>query len=134
MPGLIGRRLVRLTGLPRGWALKSVRARGLDVTDVAEEGVEIVERADASGAFSVNALPPGGYFAVAVPVLADGEWAELAYLEGLEMRAIRFTLSEGESKNIGLRVGVGVERWKLGVGSSASTTSRSRRPRIGSSS
>jgi hypothetical protein len=41
--GLMGRRFVRVNGLPGGWALKSVRAGGLDVTD---EGIDILENVD----------------------------------------------------------------------------------------
>ena len=153
--GLIGRRIVRLSGLPRGWALKAVRVRGVDVTDdgleISDnvEDVEIVvtttpthltgvvtdsagqlvaggsviifpearerrggplnrfvtsARVDGNGAFTLQALPPGRYFGIAVAELADGEWADPAYLETLEVRAVRFTLSEGESKQIGLRL------------------------------
>jgi protocatechuate 3,4-dioxygenase beta subunit len=41
--GLMGRRFVRVSGLPGGWALKSVRAGGMDVTD---GGIEILENLD----------------------------------------------------------------------------------------
>ncbi|MBA3638501.1 MAG: carboxypeptidase regulatory-like domain-containing protein [Acidobacteria bacterium] len=144
-----------MSGLPRGWALKTVRARGVDVTDTGVEisnGVEDVEvvvtatpttltgvvtdsagqlapgawvvifpeereqrsgplsrfvtsvRVDSSGVFRLAALPAGRYFAVALPMLIDGEWAEPAHLEALEARAVRFTLADGESKNVGLRL------------------------------
>lgn len=52
--GLEGRRFVRVAGLPGGWALQSVRAGGLDVTDSGievlddVEGVEIVITANAT--------------------------------------------------------------------------------------
>jgi hypothetical protein len=36
----MGRRFVRVNALPPGWALKSVRAGGMDVTDA---GIEILE-------------------------------------------------------------------------------------------
>ena len=155
VPGLIGRRIVRVSGLPRGWTLKTVRARGVDITD---SGVDITDRledvevivtavattvsgvvtdsagqpssgawvvifpeareqrigplnrfvtsvrADGSGAFRVAALPAGRYFAVALPTLSDGEWAEPAHLGTLEARAIGFTLAEGESRTLGLRL------------------------------
>ncbi len=61
-------------------------------------------RADASGPFRVAARPAGRYFAVALSALVDGEWAEPAHLEAFEARAIRFTLAEGESKTVGLRL------------------------------
>ncbi|HVJ28463.1 MAG TPA: hypothetical protein VM493_13030, partial [Vicinamibacterales bacterium] len=59
---------------------------------------------DTSGAFRVAALPAGRYFAVALPALSDGEWAEPAHLGTLEARAIGFTLAEGESRTLGLRL------------------------------
>lgn len=154
--GLMGRRFVRVSGLPRGWALKSVRAGGMDVTDegidVLEnvEGVEIVVTptptlvsgvvTDAAGAvvpdavviiypearehrtgphnrfvttvrtgtdgrFEVRALPPETYFAVAVPHLQDGEWAEPGNLDRLTAHATQFSLSEGGSTTVALRIG-----------------------------
>ena len=154
--GLLGRRFVRVGGLPAGWALESVRVGGLDVTD---EGIEILDdvqgveilltsrrtqvsgvvtddagnlvsdaaviifpearerraaplnrfvtstRAGADGAFTVRALPAATYFAVAVPSLVDGEWAEPEQLERLTTHATRFTLAPGESKTIAVRLG-----------------------------
>jgi len=155
--GLMGRRFVRVNGLPRGWALKSVRAGGMDVTD---EGIEILEnvegvelvvtttptlvsgivtdaagalvpeaaviifpearerrtgphnrfvttvRTRADGRFEARALPAATYFAIAVPHLEDGEWAEPEQLERMASRATRFTLADGESKTIAVRVQV----------------------------
>lgn len=153
--GLMGRRFVRVTGLSTGWALKSVRAGGMDVTDdgieVLEnlEGVEIVVtaappsvsgvvtdavgalvpdaaviifpearerrtgphnryvttgRTGADGRFDGRTLPPGTYFAIAVPHLEDGEWAEADNLDRLTAHATRFTLPHGGSATVALRV------------------------------
>lgn len=63
-------------------------------------------RTGADGKFDVRALPAATYFAVAVPSLADGEWAEPEQLERMASRATRFTLAEGESKIIALRLHV----------------------------
>jgi hypothetical protein len=155
--GLIGRRVVRVTGLPPEWVLKSVRADGIDLTDDGVEihddvaGVEIVlttrstlisgavtdaagklvpgaaviifpearerrvgamnrfvatARTGADGNFTVRGLPPASYFAIAVPALVDGEWAEPEQLERMAARATRATLAEGESKTVGLRLDV----------------------------
>ncbi len=61
-------------------------------------------KTDKDGAFSVTALPPGSYFAVAVPVLADGEWAAPSNLERLRVEATAFKLSDGEQKALSLTV------------------------------
>lgn len=61
-------------------------------------------RTGADGTFSVRALPAATYFAIAVPALADGEWAEPEQLERLVAHAIRFTLAPGESKTLGLKL------------------------------
>jgi hypothetical protein len=153
--GLMARRFVRVNGLPDGWALKSVRAGGMDVTDGGLEilenldGMEIVVTAaptlvsgvvtDAAGAlvsdaaviifpearerragphnryltavrtgtggrFEARALPTATYLAVAVHHLPDGEWAEPDNLDRLTAHATRFTLSEGGSATVALRV------------------------------
>ena len=61
-------------------------------------------RAGDDGAFTVRALPAATYFAVAVPSLVDGEWAEPEQLERLTTHATRFTLAPGESKTIAIRL------------------------------
>jgi protocatechuate 3,4-dioxygenase beta subunit len=61
-------------------------------------------RTGADGTFRVRALPAATYFAIAVPALADGEWAEPDQLERLVAHAIRFTLAAGESKRLGLKL------------------------------
>jgi hypothetical protein len=57
---------------------------------------------DRNGAFTVAALPAGSYYAVVMPTLTDGEWAEPANLERLRLTALSFKLSDGEQKTLAL--------------------------------
>jgi hypothetical protein len=152
--GMTGTRLVRVSGLPAGMALKSVRAQGMDVTDDGLEigqadvgDVEVVvtaaptkvtgavtdgtgtaqgdyvvvifpddkrrwtapmnrfvllARPGADGAFTVTALPPGTYLAVALASADAGEWAEPDNLDRLRATAMSFTLADRESKTLTL--------------------------------
>ena len=61
-------------------------------------------KTDKNGWFTVSALPPGSYYAAAMPSLVDGEWAEPANLERLRAQATAFKLSDGESKTLTLTV------------------------------
>lgn len=153
--GLIGRRFVRVSGLPQGWVLESVHAGGVDVTDAGidiQQDVHDVQitltnrpgaiagivtdasgnpapgaavaifpedrdrraaplnrflatvRTGPDGKFEVKGLPPGTYFAFAVPRLVDGEWAHPDQLERTAPRATRVTLADGQSIAIALRL------------------------------
>jgi hypothetical protein len=61
-----------------------------------------------TGAFTVDALPPGDYFVVALNRLdgtpAAGEWQSPSLLESLSSRASRITLTEGETRTSTLRL------------------------------
>ena len=61
-------------------------------------------RTGADGRFEVRALPPETYFAIAVPHLQDGEWAEPENLDRLTAHATQFSLSQGGSTTVALRV------------------------------
>jgi hypothetical protein len=62
-------------------------------------------RADQQGQFRIRALPPDDrYLAVAVDYLEDGEGADPQFLEQMRDRATRFTLTEGESKTLDLKI------------------------------
>ena len=62
-------------------------------------------RADQQGQFRIRALPPDDrYLAVAVDYLEDGEGNDPQFLEQMRTRATRFTLGDGESKSLDLRV------------------------------
>jgi hypothetical protein len=153
--GLIGTRFVRVSGLPQGWVLESVRAGGFDVTDVGldiQQDVHDVQitlsnrpgtivgivtdasgnpapgasvamfpedrgrrtaplnrflttvRTGPDGRFEVRGLPPGAYFAFAVPRLTDGEWAQPDQLERVAPHATRLTIGAGQSITIALRL------------------------------
>jgi hypothetical protein len=62
-------------------------------------------RADQQGQFRIRALPAEDrYLAVAVDYLEDGEGADPQFLEQIKGRATRFTLTDGESKSLDLKV------------------------------
>jgi hypothetical protein len=59
-------------------------------------------RPDQEGRFQVKNLPPGGYYAVAVDYLAQGEWFDPDVLERLKPKATSFSIDEGETKTLAL--------------------------------
>lgn len=61
-------------------------------------------KTDKNGWFTLDALPPGSYYAVAALSLVDGEWAGPANLEKLRPAATAFKLGDGESKMLTLTV------------------------------
>jgi protocatechuate 3,4-dioxygenase beta subunit len=61
-------------------------------------------RPDQNGRFEVKSLPPGSYYAAAVDYLPDGEWNDPDVLERLRAGAKRFSLDEGESKTLELKI------------------------------
>ena len=61
-------------------------------------------RPDLNGKFEVKPLPPGSYYAAAVEYLPSGEWNDPDVLERLKANAKKFTLDEGESKTLELKI------------------------------
>lgn len=61
-------------------------------------------RASANGQFGFGTLPPGDYFAAAIPTDYVGEWQDPAYLEMLSRTAQRFGLIPGEKKALDLPI------------------------------
>ena len=61
-------------------------------------------RPDQNGRFEVSALPPGSYYAAAVDYLPAGDWNDPEVLERLKGAAKQFTLDEGESKTLELKI------------------------------
>jgi hypothetical protein len=61
-------------------------------------------RPDQDGRFKVRSLRPGDYFIAAVEYVEQGQWLDPEYLETLRGRATRFTISEGESRTIDLKL------------------------------
>jgi hypothetical protein len=62
-------------------------------------------RADQQGQFRIKALPPDDrYLAVAVDYLEDGEGGDPQFLEQIKDRATRFSLADGQSKALDLKL------------------------------
>jgi protocatechuate 3,4-dioxygenase beta subunit len=61
-------------------------------------------RPDQEGRFLVKSLPSGGYYAIAVEYLAQGEWNDPEVLERLKTNATKFSLREGETKVLELKL------------------------------
>lgn len=61
-------------------------------------------RPDQDGRFKMQNLPPGSYYAVAVDYLPQGEWGDPEILERLKSRATRFSLDEGGTQSLDLKL------------------------------
>ena len=62
-------------------------------------------RPDQNGRYSVRSLPAGDYFAVATDYVDQNRrGSDPSYLEQLSLRATRFTLQEGETRTLDLKV------------------------------
>jgi protocatechuate 3,4-dioxygenase beta subunit len=150
-----GRFRITLVNTPAGWALRSVRLNGVDVTDTgvdvkpAEDisGLEVeltnkattisglvtnargeavqdytaivfsqdranwtgntryqgISRPDQDGRFKIN-LPPGEYYIVAVDRVEQGQSGDPDFLESIRPKATPFSVMEGETKTMDLKV------------------------------
>ena len=61
-------------------------------------------RADAQGRFGISSLPPGEYFAAAIPDEDAAEWRDPKNLDALARAATRVSIGDGEHRTIDLRV------------------------------
>jgi hypothetical protein len=61
-------------------------------------------RADQEGRFRTTGLPPGDYFAVALDSVDPAEATDPDFLARIETRAERFSLGEGETKTLDLKL------------------------------
>jgi hypothetical protein len=61
-------------------------------------------RPDQEGRFQLKNMPPGGYFAAAVEYIPQGEWGDPDVLERLKTQATRFSLTEGGTKSLDLKL------------------------------
>jgi hypothetical protein len=61
-------------------------------------------RANAQGRFGISSLPPGDYYAVAIPEEQSADWRDPKMLEELARIATRISIAEGEHKTIDLSI------------------------------
>jgi hypothetical protein len=150
-----GRVRVNVAPLPSGWTVKSVRYRGVDVTDTGLDvrpdevidGLDIeltdqittvtglvssmanaplkeyalvvfareadqwsfpryqrVARPDQDGRFKITGLPSGGYYGIALDYVDPGEASDPELLDRLKVNATAFSLRDGETKQLDLRL------------------------------
>ena len=62
-------------------------------------------RADQQGQFRITELPAGSYLAVAVEYVEQGEWRDPEWLSRAAKTATKFTLDEGGTKTLDLKLG-----------------------------
>ena len=61
-------------------------------------------RADQQGQFKIADLPAGSYLAIAVEYVPQGEWRDPAWLERASKTATHFTIDEGATKTLDLKL------------------------------
>lgn len=61
-----------------------------------------VARTDQNGAYRLRNVPPGDYQIAVVEDVEQGEWYDPSYLQELQQRATRQTLTEGEKRTLDL--------------------------------
>lgn len=61
-------------------------------------------RPDQSGRYKLDSLPPGDYYAVAVDFIEPGSWGDSDVLDRLRAKASTFSLREGETKAVDLKL------------------------------
>ena len=64
-------------------------------------------RPDQDGRFRVRNMPAGAYYAIALDYIPQGEWNDPDLLDRLKARASRFTLNEGDTRTLDLKVSEG---------------------------
>ena len=61
-------------------------------------------RPSQQGRFQVKNLPAGSYYVVALEYIAQGDWFDPEMLDRLKSKAQRFSLDEGETRTLDLRL------------------------------
>jgi hypothetical protein len=61
-------------------------------------------RPDQDGRYKVNGLPPGDYRVIALDYLDQNEWNSPEFLDGVRSKATTFSVNEGESKSVDLKI------------------------------
>jgi len=64
----------------------------------------VLGRPTQQGRFTVSALPPDDYLAIALPSVAGLEYYDPDFLQQLRINATAFSLTEGESKTLDLKL------------------------------
>jgi 5-hydroxyisourate hydrolase-like protein (transthyretin family) len=64
----------------------------------------VMARGVQQGRFDVRSLPPDDYLAVALPSVSGTEWMDPEFLQAIRPQATSFSLQEGESKTLELRL------------------------------
>ena len=61
-------------------------------------------RPDQDGRYKVSGVPPGQYLVIALDYLDQNEWNDKDFLEKIRARATTFSLNDGETKSVDLRI------------------------------
>jgi hypothetical protein len=61
-------------------------------------------RSDQEGRFQIRGLPSGEYFACAIDIIEPGQESDPEFLDRIQTLAARFSLAEGESKTLNLKL------------------------------
>ena len=61
-------------------------------------------RPDQNGRFNAAGLPAGDYYAIALEILDPGDASDPDFLDRVQPKATRFTLGEGETKSLDLKI------------------------------
>jgi protocatechuate 3,4-dioxygenase beta subunit len=64
-------------------------------------------RPDQDGRYKVNGMPPGEYLVIALDYLDANEWNDPEFLDRVRSKATSFSVNEGETKSVDLRITAG---------------------------
>ena len=65
-------------------------------------------RPDQDGKYRVRSLPAGNYYAIALDYVEQGAGTDPEFLDWMKDRATEFSLNDGETKTLGLRLVTGL--------------------------